>query len=204
MAASALYVGLDHSLTAFGLAAVSGDWGLDFRRVRRVTLTTKPGPAVPRRAALAADVATWVQREAAYARVPLTAVRVAVEGGIFMRDHANTIRSQERLAAIVEDRLGILGLEVAIAEQREVRTTFLGRHKHAGAGALAQAEIRKLVGPSWDEAELDAFLVANRLLELAGEAFVCVGQPGAITAKDWTKHNPGGPLRGPTRKPRAA
>lgn len=176
-----LYVGLDHSLTAFGLAAVPADWGLDFDRVRRVTLETKPGPTVPRRAALARDVVEWVKREAAYARAPLTAVHVLVEGGIFMRGKAETIRSQERLAGVVEHELEReLGLHVAVAEQRSVRSLFMGASasRGRGSGDVAQALMRELVGASWDEAELDAFLVANYGMAEAGGAFVTVAPTG--------------------------
>lgn len=193
-----LYVGLDHSLTAFGLVAVRPDWGLNFHRVRRVTLATPPGPLVPRRAALARDVVEWVRREAAHAGVPLTAVRVSVEGGIFMRGKAETIRSQERLAGVVEHELAReLGVAVAIAEQRDVRRVFMGAKASGGRGSgdAAQELMRELVGSSWDEAELDAFIVANYALAEAGEAFVCCGLPGAITAADWKKHNPAGPRR---------
>jgi hypothetical protein len=176
-----LFVGIDHSLTAFGLAAVSPDWGLDFRKVRRVTLTTSPehGPEVARRALLARDVATWVSNVATASGCPLSAVRVFIEGGVFMRGKSNTIRSQERLAAAVEHELYTQHqIQVAVAQQRAVRTLFMGSSLSGGRGAGDAAQgLLRAVAPDvagWDEAELDAFLVANWALSEAAETFVSV------------------------------
>jgi hypothetical protein len=171
-----LFVGLDHSLTAFGLAAVRPDWELDFRRVRRATLTTKPGPQPARRARLADDVLEFVKREAARSDLPLSAVRVFIEGGIFMRGKADSIRSQERLAGVVEHELLRAGIELEILEQRTVRATFMGRSAAFGRGAGDAAQgLLRAVAPDvagWDEAELDAFLLCNHALSLEGEAFI--------------------------------
>jgi len=175
-----LAIGIDHSLTAFGIVAVPDSWGCDFSRVLRETLTTKPGqPDAIRRAWLARDVVRFVDHAAQEFRVPLSAVRVGIEGGIAMRGKLKTIRSQERLAAIVEDRLfHELGLELVVAAQASVRATFMGRTMAGsrGAGAAAQALLDQLIPRRalWHEAELDAFLVANFLLAESGEAFVSV------------------------------
>lgn len=173
-----LFIGLDHSLTAFGLAAVRPDWELDFHRVRRKTLKTRPedGPLVARRALLVTDVVEWIKRRAASLDVSLTDVRVFIEGGIFNSHMSETIRSQERLVGVVEHELHGVGLRVEVAEQRSVRTTFMGKSAGGGRGAGdAAQELLKAVAPetqAWDEAELDAFLVANHALSMAGEAFV--------------------------------
>ena len=176
-----LFVGIDHSLTAFGLAAVRPDWGLDFRQVRRITLKTEPedGPDAMRRHALGRDGAEWIRRQAEAAGVPLTAVRIFIESGIFNPKLVNTIRSQERLAGAVEAAIwGLLGIALELAQQRSVRTTFMGASAGGGRGAgdaaqeLLMASCPETRG--WDEAELDAFLVANHALSLAGEAFVSV------------------------------
>lgn len=173
-----LYVGLDHSLTAFGLAAVRPDWELDFRRVRRATLETKPGPQPARRAFLAESVVLFVKREAKRADLPLSSVRAFIEGGIFMRGKADSIRSQERLAGVVEHELHRIGVDLIVAEQRTVRATFMGRSAAFGRGAgdAAQGLMRALLPnpAAWDEAELDAFLLCNHALSEDGEAFVSV------------------------------
>lgn len=179
-----LYVGLDHSLTAFGLAAVPTGWGTDFRRVRRATLETKPGQAVHRRAALARDVIAWTRWAAERESLPITSVRVFVEGGIFMRGKAETIRSQERLVGVLEHELwACLGIELELVEQTHARGVFMGKSmaRGRGAGDAAQALLRTcLPNPgAWDEAELDAFIVANAALCDAGEAFVSVAPEAA-------------------------
>lgn len=174
-----LFVGLDHSLTAFGLVAIRSDWGLDLRRVRRATLTTKPGPVVPRRALLAHHVCEWIRRQARRFGVPLSAVRVLIEGGIFMRGKPETIRSQERLAGQVEFEVWRqLALELELVQQQTARATFMGSEAYRrGAGDAAQALMRGLVGLEWDEAELDAFVVANHGLSLSGLPFISCAPP---------------------------
>lgn len=174
-----LYVGLDHSLTAFGLAAVRPDWELDFRRVRRVTLKTEPadGSPVVRRAALARDVVEWIRRQTVEPFEPFSGVRVLIEGGVFQRGMSETIRGQERLVGVVEHELQVqLGIRVEVAEQRSVRSLFMGKSLSGGRGAGdAAQELLRACSPlvtGWDEAELDAFLVANWALAEAGEAFI--------------------------------
>ena len=170
-----LFVGIDHSLTAFGLVAVHTAWGCDLKAVRRHTLSTPPGPAVVRRMKLARDALIWVERQAAALGVLPGSIRVFIEGGIFMRGKAETIRSQERLAGVVEHVfLTKRAIVLEHAEQRAARSVFMGKSLSGGRGAgdVAQALMRDLVGSSWDEAELDAFVVANYGLSIAGEAFV--------------------------------
>jgi hypothetical protein len=172
-----LYVGLDHSLTGFGVAAVPADWGLDWSRVRRVTLETPPGPDVQRRGLLVGYLVSWIEWLIRVERQPHRHIKVSLEGGIFMRGKAQSIRSQERLAAIVEHELyHRLSIQVGMVEQTAARTVFAGPStgRGRGAGDAVQALLRELVGPSWDEAELDAFVVANAMLADAGEAFVSV------------------------------
>ncbi|HEU4617284.1 MAG TPA: hypothetical protein VFV10_04550 [Gammaproteobacteria bacterium] len=166
-------LGIDHSLTAFGVTAVRSDWELDFTRVVRATWETKPGlPAPARRAQLTASLVHFVRR----LDIAPSDIRAAIEGGIFMRGKADSIRSQERLAGVVEDALWKLGIELAIAEQRAVRSVFMGRSASfgRGAGAIAQAMLGEVapVTRTWFEAELDAFLVSNYALAEAGEAFI--------------------------------
>ena len=178
-----LVVGLDHSLTGFGLAAVHPSWGLDFRQVRRYTLATdtSDGPRVARRAALARDVVAWIEWQAGRLEVPLSDVRVFIEGGVFHARKADTVRSQERLAAVVEDRLwSRLSLKLVVAEQQSVRTTFMGRSARGRGIGDAMQELLKAAAPEteqWDEAELDAFLVANHGLSVHGEAFISCAPP---------------------------
>lgn len=174
-----LYVGFDHSLTAFGLAAVRPDWELDFRRVRRVTLGTgtSDGAPVERRCALARDAVEWIRRQTVEPFVPFSAVRVFIEGGVFQRGMSETIRGQERLVGVLEHELFVqLGIHVEVLEQRALRTTFMGPSASGGRGAGdAAQELLKAAVPattSWHEAELDAFLVVNHALSLAGEAFI--------------------------------
>lgn len=178
---ASLFVGLDPSLTAFGLAAVPSDWGLDFRQVRRVTLTTKPGPLAPRRAALAADALLWVLRVAGKLGIPRTKVHVTMEGGIMNARDIKTIRSQERLAGVVEHEFLTNGrLEITIPEQQSIRSTFAGKSARGrGIGDALQALLQQAcpLTASWDEAELDAFLVANWALSETGEAFISCAPP---------------------------
>lgn len=167
-------LGIDHSLTAFGVTAVRADWELDFTRVIRKTWETKAGlPAPARRAQLAAALGDFVRR----LDVAPSDIRAAIEGGFFMRGKADSIRSQERLAGVVEHELWKMGIELAIAEQRAVRSVFMGRSASfgRGAGAIAQAMLGQAAPAtsSWFEAELDAFLVSNYVLAEEGEAFVC-------------------------------
>lgn len=175
-----LTVGIDHSLTATGVVAVPASWECDFRRVMRVTLETRPTLPIPvRRAAIAADIVAFVRTAVAHYRVPLSSVRVAIEGGIAMRGKLSSIRSQERLAAIIEDRLfADLRLELEIAPQSSARRLFLGPELagKSGSGATVQALLDRVIPDhaTWFEAELDAFLVANFLLAESGEAFVSV------------------------------
>jgi len=180
-----LYVGLDHSLTAFGIAAVPTGWGNDFRRVRRATLGTKPGASVVhRRASLARDLIQWLTWAAASEGLPMTSVRVFAEGGIFMRGKSETIRSQERLVGVLEHELDVcIGIELEQIEQRHARTVFMGSALSGGRGAGdAAQELLLAVLPdpdAWFEAELDAFIVANAALCDAGEAFVSVAPEAA-------------------------
>jgi hypothetical protein len=174
-----IVVSYDHSLTAFGMVAVRPSWGCDFLRVERCTLQTMPGPVVPRRALLVADAVSWTAYQARRYGVPLSKVRAVIEGGIFMRGKAETIRSQERLAGVLEHELDKqLGIELTVVEQRHARTVFMGKSLSGGRGAgEAAQELLKAVLPNpldWDEAELDAFIVANAALFDAGEAFVSV------------------------------
>lgn len=176
-----LYVGIDHSLSALGLAATLPDWGLDPLRVRRRTLRVKPelGPLPLRRAALADDVAVWIEWHADATGTPKTEIRAFIESGIFNATMVDTIRSQERLAAVIEDRLfRRLGVTLEIAQQRSVRSTFMGKAASGGRGAgdAAQAGL-VAVWPdafTWDEAELDAALIMNHGLSLDGHAFVSI------------------------------
>jgi hypothetical protein len=167
-------LGIDHSLTAFGVTAVRADWELDFTRVIRKTWETKPGlPAPARRAQLAAALVDFVRR----LDVPPSDIRAAIEGGIFNSPgRADSVRSQERLAGVVEHELWKLGIELAIAQQHSVRGVFLGRSAGSGrgAGAIAQAMLGEAAPATraWFEAELDAFLVSNYVLAEAGEAFI--------------------------------
>jgi hypothetical protein len=166
-------LGIDHSLTAFGVTAVRADWELDFARVTRKTWATKPGsPAAARRASLAASLVDFVGRLG----VAPSDILAGIEGGFFMRGKADSIRSQERLAGVVEHELWKMGIELKIAEQRAVRSTFMGRSASygRGSGAVAQAMLGEAAPAtrSWFEAELDAFLVSNHLLSEAGEAFI--------------------------------
>jgi hypothetical protein len=181
-----LYVGIDHSLTAFGLVAVRPDWEQNFRRVHRVTLTTSPktAPVVERRYLLALDCVTWIRRLCERYAIPFTQVRAFIEGGIFMRGKADSIRSQERLAAVVEHELHIcLGVAVEVIEQGHARSIFMGKSlaRGRGAGDAAQELLRAVLpNPSaWDEAELDAFIVANAALYDAGWSFVSVATEAA-------------------------
>lgn len=171
-------LGIDHSLTSFGVTAVRADWELDFTRVIRRTWETKPGPtAAARRASLAEKLVDFVQRLG----VAPSDIRAAIEGGFFMRGKADSIRSQERLAGVVEHELWKIGVELTIAEQRAVRSTFMGRSASygRGAGAIAQAMLGEAAPAtrSWFEAELDAFLVSNHVLSEAGEAFISCAPP---------------------------
>jgi hypothetical protein len=178
-----LVVGLDHSLTAFGLTAVRPDWELDFHRVRRVTLKTGPdyGPDAARRHDLARDAAEWIRRVAVSFDEPLTSVRAFIESGIFNPKMVDTIRSQERLAGAVESALWAICIRLELAQQRSVRSVFMGKSASGGRGAgEAAQELLKAACPvtrTWDEAELDAFLVTNWALAEAGEAFVSVAPP---------------------------
>lgn len=168
------FVGIDHSLTSFGITAVSADWGLDFARVRRKTWETSSAhPAPHRRAWLAARVVEFVRG----LHVAVDEIRVAIEGGIFNSPgRADSIRSQERLAGVVEHELWKAGVGLLIAQQQAVRTVFLGGSagRGRGSGAIAQAMLGEAAPEtrSWFEAELDAFLVSNYMLAEAGEAFI--------------------------------
>jgi hypothetical protein len=181
-----LFVGIDHSLTAFGLAAVHTAWGCDPKAVRRHTLATPPGPLVERRMKLARDALIWVERQSAALGVLPGSIRVFIEGGIFMRGKAETIRSQERLAGVVEHEFFTKhAIVVEHAEQRAARSVFMGKSLSGGRGAgdVAQALMREVVGLAWDEAELDAFVVANYGLSLAGEAFISCAPSQAVAPK---------------------
>jgi hypothetical protein len=170
-----LYVGIDHSLTGFGAAAVSANWGGNWARVRRITLASDAGCDAMRRGSLLRDLVRWLRWVEEAERQPYRRMKVAIEGGIFMRGKAKTIRSQERLAGVVEHELyHRLSVQVETLEQTAVRTTFAGSSlaRGRGAGDAMQALMRQLVGNEWDEAELDAFLVLNQLLALNGEYFV--------------------------------
>lgn len=181
-----IYVGIDHSLTAFGIVAVDASWELDFARVRRKTWETSSShPAPHRRAWLAARVVEFVRG----LHVSVPDIRVATEGGIFnSAGRADSVRSQERLAGVVEHELWKLGIELQIAQQQAVRNVFLGRSAAfgRGAGATAQAMLGEAAPAtrSWFEAELDAFLVANYMLAESGEAFISCApavEPGKKT-----------------------
>jgi hypothetical protein len=180
-----LAIGLDHSLTAFGLTAAHSSWELDFRRVRRAWLRTPSSDCAPaRRAALARDVVRFVDHWAEYYREPLSNCRVAIEGGIAQRGRINTIRSQEGVAAVVAHELWTkLQLELELAEQTAVRSLFMGPEaaRGRGAGDVAQELMRKILPPvpKWHESQLDAFLVTNYVLADEGEAFVSVAPRAA-------------------------
>jgi hypothetical protein len=164
-------IGLDLSLTGLGLVAVPGDWGLDFGRVKRDTLETRPGEAqVDRRSALADDVVRWIE----WARGKNQA-DVWIEGSITGRKYANTVRSQLMLAGVVAHELRRrLGIDANFAEQSTARRLLLGRLPPRDRKSYVLVELRKRTATNWREDEYDAFVTANYGLRVAGLAYYAV------------------------------
>jgi hypothetical protein len=169
-------VGVDCSYTGLGLVAVPGDWGLDWRRVKRATLQTKPGvPLVARAGALARDACRWIEWAARHG-----GLAVYIEGGLSRGGKGDSVRTQSRLIGVVEHELyRVFGVVAEHAEQAAIRKLLLGFEpfrdkKHAVIGVLKQ-----LTPTTWDPNEYDAFAAANYGLSQQGLAFISVASEAA-------------------------
>jgi hypothetical protein len=150
--------GLDLSLTGLGLVVVPSDWDLDFGRVRRTVLHTKPNlELVDRIAALAADACEWL----AWARngKPL---EVWVEGSITGGRMGNSVRSQLKLAGVVEHEIRRqLGVVARTAEQSSARKLLLGYVPPKNRKEHVVEALKLLTPTAWDGNEYDALTTAN-------------------------------------------
>lgn len=160
--------GIDPSYTGLGIVAVPTDWGLDFSRVRRITLETAAGlPEAARTSALARDACRWI----AWAR-GREQCEVWIEGAL---NHspglAYSVRSQIKLAGVLEEWIWReLGLVCKTAEQSTARKLLLGKLPKSDRKQAVIAALQPLTPTNWDHNEYDALVVANWGLKMAGVA----------------------------------
>lgn len=172
-----MIVGVDCSYTGLGLVAVPGDWGLDFGRVKRVTLTTGPetGPLVARAGALTRDACRWVE----WARGP-EQISIYIEAGLSRASRGDQVRPLNRLIGVVEHELyKLFGVVPVHAEQTALRKLLLGFEPPRDKKAAVVGVLELLTPTRWDPNEYDAFASANYGLAEQGLAFVTVAKEAA-------------------------
>ena len=172
-----IVVGIDASYTGLGLVAIPGDWGLDWSRVKRKTLTTGPGdgPLVSRASALARDVCIWIE----WARGP-EQIFVCFEAGLSRDVQGDQVRPLNRLIGAVElDVYRTFGVVPRLFEQTPIRKLLLGFEPRREKKAAVHDVLEQLTPTRWDPNEYCAFAAANYGLSESGLAFVSVAPDAA-------------------------
>ena len=154
-----MILGIDLSLTGLGLVAVPGDWGLDFARVKRVTLgiaLKKDASAteqITRRSRLSLDVVTWAEHVGAtHAWIE----GYPASGGVYNLDKLAEI------GGVVRDHLAnYFRLYAETAPQSTARKFFLGKLPQRERKAIVVENVQALASPEWTADECDAFVAAN-------------------------------------------
>ena len=177
-------VGIDLSSTGLGLAAIPGVWDparrCEWRRIRRTTLTTKPGlPFVARADMLANDVVRWLLR----LECPADELVICHEGyplgagGLYNVDKLCEVGGIVKRAIWLEERLN---LELWSAAESTARKLVCGKCPQRDRKRVTAAVLRQLAQGELDDAtldECDAITATNLHRSELGLSFVALPAP---------------------------
>jgi hypothetical protein len=179
-------VGLDLSFTGLGIAAIPGEWDpahpSEWKRIRRVTLTTKTGgPLVARAHALAENVVEWLLWCGKGSGRDL---RVCHEGYPVGGRVYNLDKLCE-LGGVVKRAIWLhpaLNLEVASVPQSTARMLVCGKLPRSDRKAVTIKTLRAMAAGGLDEAtddECDAIVAANCHRKALGLSFFAMPEPAS-------------------------